>query len=209
LYCEHLNHATRKTHFDNWTSARLGSRKIDFTWTGATIFFKKTVREDYLHRLRVTFNSERLDEDNVYPPVTAAEEADHEEPTDDQMIELPHDDNTPLETLPHLTDEAKTAKTLKAPYEPTEAERQLHNLTHLPYRNWCKHCVSGKSPDSAHKATDHHTTLNLVQFDYKYFTETVNGKKLQRTALTMIDSKTGIALCITVPRKGNCEYTVT
>ena len=123
-------------------------------------------------------------------------------------FELQPDTETPLEVPPHITDEAKNAKTLKAPCEPTETERQLHNLTHLPYRNWCKHCVSGKSPDSAHKATDHHTTLNLIQFDYKYFTEQVKGKKLQRTALTMVGCKTGIPLCITVPRKGNCEHTV-
>ena len=57
----------RKSHFDNWTSARLGSRKIDFTWTGATIFYKKDVTADFLHDLRTKLNSERLDTDDIYP----------------------------------------------------------------------------------------------------------------------------------------------
>ena len=28
--------------------------------------------------------------------------------------------------------------------EPTEEERRPHDLCHLPYRNWCKFCVSHK-----------------------------------------------------------------
>ena len=30
------------------------------------------------------------------------------------------------------------------PGEPSEEERREHNLTHLPYRSWCKHCVGGR-----------------------------------------------------------------
>ena len=30
------------------------------------------------------------------------------------------------------------------PYTPTKAEIEAHEVTHLPYRNWCAHCVAGK-----------------------------------------------------------------
>ena len=29
------------------------------------------------------------------------------------------------------------------PYTPTKAEVGAHEVTHLPYRNWCAHCVPG------------------------------------------------------------------
>ncbi|CAE7827922.1 unnamed protein product, partial [Symbiodinium sp. CCMP2456] len=32
-------------------------------------------------------------------------------------------------------------KLLEVPGEPSESEWRLHELTHLPYRHWCEHCV--------------------------------------------------------------------
>ena len=40
---------------------------------------------------------------------------------------------------------AQKAKGVKAPGEPTELEVLEHNLTHLPFRSWCKTCVQSKS----------------------------------------------------------------
>ena len=39
-------------------------------------------------------------------------------------------------------------KMLKVPGEPSESERRLHELTHLPYRDWCEHCVKLKGRQS-------------------------------------------------------------
>ena len=39
-------------------------------------------------------------------------------------------------------------KMLKIPGEPSESERRLHELTHLPYRDWCEHCVKSKGRES-------------------------------------------------------------
>ena len=33
---------------------------------------------------------------------------------------------------------------------PSEAEAEQHKLTHLPIRNWCRHCVSAKGRESPH-----------------------------------------------------------
>ena len=35
-------------------------------------------------------------------------------------------------------------KMLKIPVEPSESERGLHELAHLPYRDWCEHYVKSK-----------------------------------------------------------------
>ena len=39
---------------------------------------------------------------------------------------------------------ARIGKSLKVPGEPTLAERKQHELTHLPYCDWCEHCVKAK-----------------------------------------------------------------
>ena len=34
--------------------------------------------------------------------------------------------------------------------QPSDRERMLHNMTHLPFRSWCPHCIACKSHDSHH-----------------------------------------------------------
>ena len=41
--------------------------------------------------------------------------------------------------------EAKKAKGLPTPPQPTEQERMEHELTHLPYRSWCPVCARSKA----------------------------------------------------------------
>ena len=43
-------------------------------------------------------------------------------------------------------EERKVVKVLD-PRQPSEEERRTHNLTHLPYRSWCEHCVKGRGRD--------------------------------------------------------------
>ena len=33
---------------------------------------------------------------------------------------------------------------------PTQAEVDRHNLTHLPFRNWCPHCMKGRGKEAPH-----------------------------------------------------------
>jgi len=40
---------------------------------------------------------------------------------------------------PH--NEARQPKTIKSPYQPSKREIDEHNITHMPYRSWCPHCV--------------------------------------------------------------------
>lgn len=37
------------------------------------------------------------------------------------------------------------------PRLPTKAEVDAHNVTHVPYRNWCPHCVRGRGKDLDHR----------------------------------------------------------
>ena len=33
------------------------------------------------------------------------------------------------------------------PREPSAEERKEHELTHLPFRSWCRHCVRGRGKE--------------------------------------------------------------
>ena len=62
-------------------------------------------------------------------------------------------------------------KALRSPKQPTLAERRLHELTHLPYADWCPHCVAGKRANSPHRRIKNHSDLPLLCCDYAFFGE--------------------------------------
>ena len=43
-----------------------------------------------------------------------------------------------------VTDTVETARVLAAPRTPTKAEREEHDVSHVPYRPWCRFCVVGR-----------------------------------------------------------------
>jgi hypothetical protein len=94
---------------------------------------------------------------------------------------------------------AQRPRQLSVPKEPTEQERQEHELTHLPFRSWCELCVKSKSKHS------HSRTLTdrqpVVQVDYAFMTSE-NSPDVQVTILNAVDVLTGIGLSVVVPNKG-------
>ena len=64
-------------------------------------------------------------------------------------------------------EEGKFVKRLIDPRLPTEEEVAHHELTHLPYRNWCPVCVKAKGKDLDHRgAVDKERKLSEYCFDY-------------------------------------------
>ena len=39
---------------------------------------------------------------------------------------------------------------IPTPYKPSQAEVDEHNLTHLPFRSWCRHCIRGRAKETSH-----------------------------------------------------------
>ena len=56
------------------------------------------------------------------------------------------------------------------PILPSPTARNLHNLSHLPYRSWCPHCVAARRFAQAHayQAKSPHRTTPLIVFDYRF-----------------------------------------
>mgnify|MGYP003340766714 CR=1 FL=1 len=61
------------------------------------------------------------------------------------------------------------AKRQPAPKSPSREEVGRHNLTHLPYRSWCPHCVAARRPNTAHRTSKKRDGRNLPLFVADYF----------------------------------------
>ena len=48
-------------------------------------------------------------------------------------------------------EEVQASVTRRAPKGPTQEEREKHEATHLPFREWCPHCIRGRGRNKPHK----------------------------------------------------------
>ena len=69
-------------------------------------------------------------------------------------------------------EEAVAVRPARTPCSPTRAEREEHEATHLPFRSWCRFCVSGRSDNPAHRVIEdpdgERRGLLEVHLDYAY-----------------------------------------
>lgn len=98
------------------------------------------------------------------------------------------------EEEPH---QAKAAKGLPQPAQPTAQEGAEHELTHLPFRSWCPTCVANKGRADNHPKQT--SKMPVVQFDFCYFKTA--GEQTVTPILTGIDVETGMAMATFVSDK--------
>ena len=95
---------------------------------------------------------------------------------------------------------ARNPRKMLDPKLPTQREMEEHCLTHLPYRNWCTHCVLGKGRAAPHyKRTTREDSLVEVHFDY-CFMSTAD----QPLVTILMAKERGSKMCMAtmVPMKG-------
>ena len=92
------------------------------------------------------------------------------------------------------------------PREPTKEERRIHELSHLPFRNWCRHCVRGKGKEeSCKKQPERDEGLEEVHLDFMFMGEEKdNGGTL--TFLVAKERKTRMLLATVTPRKSTGDW---
>ena len=69
---------------------------------------------------------------------------------------------------------------LRDPGQPSPAEKAEHDLTHIPYRSWCTHCVRGKAKGRQSRriaGEAAHSSCPRVRFDYCSITERARGQE--------------------------------
>ena len=47
-------------------------------------------------------------------------------------------------------EEGRRPRMLASPMQVSKRERDEHELTHLPFRAWCPHCVRGRGSEDRH-----------------------------------------------------------
>ena len=66
--------------------------------------------------------------------------------------------------------EERVASSVFDPLQPTARQIREHDLTHLPYRNWCPWCVKAKAREDSHsRITGEVEGLPVVGMYYAYY----------------------------------------
>ena len=95
---------------------------------------------------------------------------------------------------------ARKPRAVLDPKLPSQREIDEHSLTHLPYRNWCTHCVLGKGKAAPHfKRASREDSLPEVHFDYCFMSTA--GQPLV-TILMAKERETRMCMATMVPMKG-------
>ena len=64
-------------------------------------------------------------------------------------------------------DHAEVGEELRKPNTPTKTQVYEHEVTHLPYRSWCWHCVFGRGVSSPHPKPDGKEKIGItISLDY-------------------------------------------
>ena len=143
--------------------------------------------------------SETVDEDDNNPCKAISPFEVDEEINDDGETgeEVNFDDDDNDETC----EECRPAIMLKCPRLPTQREVDEHNMTHLPFRDWCEYCVKAKARNVGHyrqKKKEH--LIPHVHIDYAFFGVAEEGEKMIVQVARDEDNR-GIFVHA-VPRKG-------
>ena len=66
------------------------------------------------------------------------------------------------------SEEADEPTGKSAPCRPSQEEVDEHNLTHIPFRSWCDHCIRGKAMSEPHHyhGKTREITKPLIAMDY-------------------------------------------
>jgi hypothetical protein len=100
------------------------------------------------------------------------------------------------------------AKVRKGPGQPTREEIVKHNVTHLPYRSWCAHCVRGRGIAFPHLSQPCKTgeELPTVGADYHYMG--VEGEEGTIPMLVIKDGNSKVSFDMVFTNKGPHEYMI-
>ena len=119
-------------------------------------------------------------------------------------------------------EEGIAPKALRQPYQPTQMEIEKHELTHIPFRDWCIHCMRGRGQSNQHRSDqcekskgeeDKSGSISTFSMDYMFLTvdnalvtedeaKKMDQKKMHRPVLVGKDRNTGAVVAHVVEAKG-------
>ena len=96
-----------------------------------------------------------------------------------QDVEHGRDDRDETHEDGDAEEEARNPRGARDPGQPTQAEREEHERTHIPFRPWCEACVKGKSkrkPSRRIAGEFADDQCCRIRMDYAYLTEEVENE---------------------------------
>ena len=164
-------------------------------------------------REREFFGSESGDDMKISHAVSRAD-------SDEEMIQT---DDIRAGAEDPGSEETKTVRMKKTSKQPSQREREEHERTHLPFQDWCTHCIKAKSRNDPHKREIdvmkdeelRDNAISTVSFDYSYFNDKLRkmtkeeysealskGEKMNRPMIVVEDRETGAIVAHMCSPKG-------
>ena len=104
-------------------------------------------------------------------PVESTKEEENRE--DESEIEIEAEENSQVfwggdtEKKKDVTKDERVLMKMGDPRLPSQDEVEEHYKVHLPYRNWCPHCVRARGKDLDHRrSVEGDRGLNEYSFDF-------------------------------------------
>ena len=63
-------------------------------------------------------------------------------------------------------EEGVVARVRGKEWQPTAREIEEHNVSHIPFRSWCVHCVKGKAVSAGHYRVQEDGSMPKVHMDW-------------------------------------------
>ena len=101
-------------------------------------------------------------------------------------------------------EEAEEPRGLRAPLKVSKEQRDAHEITHTPYRAWCRHCVRARGRNAPHRMRteeQRERQVPKVRMDY-FFMSQADEKADKNPLIVMVDESTGEKYARAVGKKG-------
>ena len=144
------------------------------------------------------------------------------DPMGEDLYDVIDEHEAPPPPDPHP--EARNVRVMRAPKAPSQAEIDAHNVSHCPFRSWCKWCVAGQPVAKGHyqsHSDEEEGRVPTVSLDYMFMKdneheqeeqddghEEENESRSGMPILVMVDHVTDMMLSSVVPKKGVNPYVV-
>ena len=104
------------------------------------------------------------------------------------------------------SEETRKPNVKRLPPQVAQEEVDRHNVTHLPFRSWCQHCVRGKATDDHHKRLAPTSVAGDAKWgmDYFFLTRAEEPNKM-KAVLNCLDMQSGATFAAMV-HKGADDY---
>ena len=96
---------------------------------------------------------------------------------------------------------ARKPEKMADPKLPNKAEVEEHQKTHLPFRNWCKHCVKGRGVEEPHRRQTAEVGMPEIHVDFMFMGDEGEDKKW--TILVAKERSTKMTMASVLPSKSS------